>query len=415
MTMICGKHAQGKCVHDQIFEANAQAVAAAAKFGKDNVINATIGSIQDENEKLVCLPTVEKVFKGLPMNEIAAYAPISGIVEYLDLVQEATFGKFRPQGVYTAAVATSGGCGGIHHAIWNYMDEGDTALCGDWFWGTYRIICEDLLRKLTTYKMFDDDLKFNFEGLEAKIKELLAKQDRLLYILNTPGHNPTGFSISEGDFAKVLDILKRQSAAFGKPITLLLDVAYIDFSGDKDEVRKFFKQLENLPSNIFTVICYAMSKGFTMYGQRTGAMIGCSTDEAVVKEFAEINQYTSRATWSNINRACQKTLITIYKDPALLEAIEAERAEYYAMLKKRADLFTEEAKACGLRMIPYVAGFFMSIPTTKSKEVCEELKKEQVYCVALAAGVRVAICGVCLPKIKGLAKKIKDAMDKVGA
>lgn len=415
MTMICGKHAQGKCVHDQIFEANAQAVAAAAKFGKEKVVNATIGSIHDENETLVCLPTVEKVFKSLPMNEIAAYAPISGIPEYLELVQEATFGNYRPDGVHTAAIATSGGCGGLHHVIWNYMDVGDTALCGDWFWGTYKTICIDLLRNLVTYKMFDENLNFNFADLEAKVKELLAKQDRLVYILNTPGHNPTGFSVNEMDFAKILEILKRQSAAFGKPITLVLDVAYIDFSGDKDEVRRFFKQLENLPNNIFTVICYAMSKGFTLYGQRTGAMIGCSTDEQVTKEFEEINQYTSRATWSNINRACQKTLITIYKDPALLKALEKDREDYYKMMKKRADLFTEEAKACGLKMVPYVAGFFMSIPTTKAQAVCDELKKDQIYCVALAAGVRVAICGVCLPKIKGLAKKIKEAMDKVGA
>jgi len=413
--MICGKHAQGKCVHDQIFEANAQAVAAAAKFGKEKVVNATIGSIHDENEKLVCLPTVEKVYKSLPMNEIAAYAPISGIPEYLELVQEAAFGKSRPQGVYTAAIATSGGTGGIHHIVWNYMDAGDTALCGDWFWGSYRTICTDMGRNLTTYKMFDENLNFNFADLEAKVKELLAKQDRLVYILNTPGHNPTGYSINETDFAKVLEILKRQSAAFGKPIILLLDVAYIDFSGDKDEVRRFFAQLSTLPGNILTVICYSMSKGFTMYGQRTGAIIGCSTDAAVAKEFEDINQYTSRATWSNVNRACMKTLITIYKDPALLKAIEKEREENYNMMKKRADLFTEEAKVCGLKMVPYVAGFFMSIPTTKAQAVCEELKKEQIYCVALAAGVRVAICGVCLPKIKGLAKKIKEAMDKVGA
>ena len=415
MSMIAAKHAQGKCIHDKIFEANAQAVAAAAKFGKDKVVNATIGSIHDENEQLVCLPTVEKVFKALPMNEIAAYAPISGIPEYLDLVQEATFGKSRPNGVFTAAIATAGGCGGLHHALWNYMDAGDTALCGDWYWGTYKTICLDMGRNLVTYKMFDDELNFNFQDLEDKVKGLLAKQERLVYILNTPGHNPTGYSINEKDFAHVLDILKRQSSSQGKPIILILDIAYIDFSGDKDEVRKFFKQLEGLPSNIFTIICYAMSKGFTMYGQRTGAMIGCSTDEKVVQEFKEINQYTSRATWSNINRACQRTLITIYKDPELLKAIEADRAKYFEMMKRRADLFTAEAKECGLKMVPYVAGFFMSIPTTKSDAVCEELKKDNIYCVALAAGVRVAICGVCLPKIKGLAKKIKEAMDKVGA
>ena len=85
MTMsIAAKHAKGKSAQDKIFGANAAAVAAAAKYGKDAVTNATIGAILDEEEKLVCLPTVEEVFRGLSTNEMIAYAPISGLPEYLD-------------------------------------------------------------------------------------------------------------------------------------------------------------------------------------------------------------------------------------------------------------------------------------------------------------------------------------------
>ena len=36
------------------------------------------------------------------------------------------------------------------------------------------------------------------------------------------------------------------------------------------------------------------SKGFTMYGQRMGAMIGISSDKDVIKEYVDINQYSSR-------------------------------------------------------------------------------------------------------------------------
>ena len=45
-----------------------------------------------------------------------------------------------------------------------------------------------------------------------------------------------------------------------------------------------------------------------MYGQRVGAMIGISGNEEVITEFKNINTYTSRATWSNINRACMKPM-----------------------------------------------------------------------------------------------------------
>lgn len=413
MTMsIAAKHAKGKSAQDKIFGANAAAVAAAAKYGKDAVTNATIGAILDEDENLVCLPTVEEVFRGLSTNEMIAYAPISGLPEYLDCVLTAAFGNSRPEG-YIAAVATAGGTGAIHHAIWNYTETGDTVLCSDWYWGAYKVLCQDMGRNFTTYKMLDENNKFNLPALKEKVDELLAKQDNLLYLLNTPAHNPTGYSLSSEDMDGVLAILK-EAAVPGKNIVFFLDVAYIDYAGEKEEVRKIFKKLSGLPANILCIVGYSMSKGFTMYGQRTGAMIGVSSDKSVIDEFAAINQYTSRATWSNINRPAMRTLATIYSDPELLAKVCAERDYYYQMIKARADLFTKEAEECGLPMLPYVAGFFLSIPAKNPDAICEKLHEDNIFAVPLAAGVRIAVCAVPLKKIKGMAAKVNAAMQAVG-
>ena len=413
MTMsIAAKHAKGKSAQDKIFGANAAAVAAAAKYGKDAVTNATIGAILDEDEKLVCLPTVEEVFRGLSTNEMIAYAPISGLPEYLDCVLTAAFGNSRPEG-YIAAVATAGGTGAIHHAIWNYTETGDTVLCSDWYWGAYKVLCQDMGRNFTTYKMLDENNKFNLPALKEKVDELLAKQDNLLYLLNTPAHNPTGYSLSSEDMDGVLAILK-EAAVPGKNIVFFLDVAYIDYAGEKEEVRKIFKKLSGLPANILCIVGYSMSKGFTMYGQRTGAMIGVSSDKSVIDEFAAINQYTSRATWSNINRPAMRTLATIYSNPELLAKVCAERDYYYQMIKARADLFTKEAEECGLPMLPYVAGFFLSIPAKNPDAICDKLHEDNIFAVPLAAGVRIAVCAVSLKKIKGMAAKVNAAMQAVG-
>lgn len=409
---IAAKHAKGKSAQDKIFGANAAAVAAAAKYGKDAVTNATIGAILDENEQLVCLPTVEKVFRGLSTNELIAYAPISGLPEYLDCVLTAAFGNSRPEG-YIAAVATAGGTGAIHHAIWNYTNTDDTVLCSDWYWGAYKVLCQDMGRNFTTYKMLDDNNKFNVSALKEKVTELLQKQDNLLYLLNTPAHNPTGYSLSEEDMDNVLEVLK-EAAVSEKKIVLFLDVAYIDYAGEKEEVRKIFKKLSGLPANILCIVGYSMSKGFTMYGQRTGAMIGVSSDKTVIDEFAAINQYTSRATWSNINRPAMRTLATIYSDAELLDKVYAERDYYYQMIKARADLFTKEAQECGLPMLPYVAGFFLSIPAENPDAICDKLHEDNIFAVPLAAGVRIAVCAVPLKKIKGMAAKVNAAMQAVG-
>ncbi len=398
--------AKGKAANDIIFAANALAVADAAAIGAENVTNGTIGAILDDDSKLVCLPTVEAVYRNLPINEVIAYAPIAGTPDFLEKVQVATFGKSRPNG-FTSAVATTGGTGGIHHAIWNYTEAGDTVITADWYWGAYKVLCLDMGRKLDTYKMLTDDGKFNLPAL--------AKQNSIMVIINTPAHNPTGYSLTTEDMEQVVAMLNKAAEETGKQAILFLDAAYIDYAGEKDAVREVFKALDNLPERVLAIVQYSMSKGFTMYGQRLGAMICVTSSEAAAKEFFEINQYTSRATWSNNNRAAMRTLVQIYSDDALLTAVEAERDHYYKMIKARADVFVEEAKACGLPMIPYIAGFFLSVPCANSQAVCDILHKDHIYLVPLAAGVRIALCSIPLQKIPGIATKLNDALKAVEA
>ena len=377
--------AKGKAANDIIFAANALAVADAAAIGAENVTNGTIGAILDDDSKLVCLPTVEAVYRNLPINEVIAYAPIAGTPDFLEKVQVATFGKSRPNG-FTSAVATTGGTGGIHHAIWNYTEAGDTVITADWYWGAYKVLCLDMGRKLDTYKMLTDDGKFNLPALTEKVNALLAKQNSIMVIINTPAHNPTGYSLTTEDMEQVVAMLNKAAEETGKQAILFLDAAYIDYAGEKDAVREVFKALDNLPERVLAIVQYSMSKGFTMYGQRLGAMICVTSSEAAAKEFFEINQYTSRATWSNNNRA-----------------------------KARADVFVEEAKACGLPMIPYIAGFFLSVPCANSQAVCDILHKDHIYLVPLAAGVRIALCSIPLQKIPGIATKLNDALKAVEA
>lgn len=409
LTSIAASHSKGKFATDKIFGASGAAVKAAAEFGKDKVVNATIGAIMDNEEKLSCIPTVEKVLRSLPINEMIAYAPISGLPDYLQATINLAFADNKPE-AYFSAVATSGGTGVIHHTIWNYSEIGDTVLTSDWFWGPYNVLCKEALRKLDTYTLFDENQAFNIKSFELKVNEILAKQDSIVIIINTPAHNPTGFSLTDEDWDKVLDVCKAQAKNSAKKITVLVDIAYIDYAGEKNESRKFLKKFGNLPENILGVLAFSMSKGYTMYGQRTGAMIGISSSKAVIDEFAAINQYTSRATWSNINRGAMKLLTTIDQDKTLLQQFEAERDELYKMIRDRASIFMNESKACGLNVLPYRAGFFISVPAADPDAVCDKLHDDLIYAVPLKMGVRIAICAIPAVKVKGMAEKTLAAM-----
>jgi aromatic-amino-acid transaminase len=79
------------------------------------------------------------------------------------------------------------------------------------------------------------------------------------------------------------------------------------------------------------------------------------------------------------------------------------------MTKARADIFVQEAKDCGLPIIPYKAGFFISVPAKNPDAIAEKLHEEHIYIVPLAAGLRVAVCSIPLKQMPGLAAKIYQA------
>lgn len=401
-------HAADRQLKDAIFEAGQACQAAIKIHGTDKVTNATIGVMLNEEGKLATIPTVEKVFRSMEFSELVSYAPISGLPDYLDAVIDLTFAECKPEG-FIGAAATAGGTGAIHHAIANYAERGDAVLTSDWRWGNYDIICNETGKRLETFKLFDDALNFNLSDFAVKVDALLKKQKSLLVIINTPAHNPTGYSLSSDEWDKVLAVLTAQVSS-GKKISLLVDIAYIDFAGEKNSTRAFMKKFSNLPEDLFVMISFSMSKSFTFYGQRTGALIGISPSEKIIDEFKNVSKYSNRATWSNINRGAQALLVKLNADSEVAAQYEAERNELYQLVKRRADIFVEEAKTCDLKIVPYKGGFFIAVPADNPVAVCQKLHDDLIFAVPLKLGIRVAACSTSLEKMHGVAEKILRAI-----
>ncbi|MBP2654348.1 MAG: tyrB [Firmicutes bacterium] len=409
---VAALHMRDKVAEDKIFGASAAAKAAVAKYGKEKVVDATIGVILDDNEALVSLSTVEKVYRNLPMSEITSYAPIAGLPDYLDSVIDVAFMDSRPE-AYIKAIATAGGSGAIHHAIWNYTETGDTVLTTDWYWDPYQVMADALMRNIDTFTMFDEKQKFNTMAFQTKVQELQAKQNNVLIILNTPAHNPVGYSLDDNEWGGVLEVLKNCAKNKDKNVILFVDIAYVAYAGNQHDCRSFMKKFSGLPENVLVLVAYSMSKGYTLYGQRTGAIIGVSSSRRVIDEFESVNQYLCRATWSNINRSAMKVLTTIHKDKALTDELDRERDYFYKMIHERAKVFTAESQAANLKIMPYIAGFFLSVPASNPDAVCEKLYEDNIFAVPLTKGIRVAVCAVPLEKVKGMAAKMAKAKDLV--
>ena len=399
-------------VEDKIFGINQKAKEMIAKEGADKVINATIGSLLDDEGNLVILSSVVEVLKGLTPIDYADYAPISGTPDFIKAIKKAAFGSYLPK-AYTEAIATPGGTGAIRNTIQNYSKRGDKVLTSDWFWAPYSTIAQDIERNIVTYTLFDEKGSFNAVSFESKVKELLAIQDGLVIILNTPAHNPTGYSFTLEDWNNIISIVKAATESPSKKITLLVDVAYVDYAGDEEEYRKFYPLLEDLPANILVVIAYSLSKSYTMYGMRSGAMICMTSDQEIAKEFKSVCSFSSRGTWSNCNRAAMATLSNIYADEELLAKVTSERQGYCKMLVQRGKAFQKAANEAGLEIVPFDAGFFVSIPCQNPDAVGEELQKAGIFAVPLGKGLRVSVASISEEVCKSLPESILKAIKKI--
>lgn len=414
MFSIVAPQVRGKCAEDNIFAANNRAVALADEIGNDKVVNGTVGSILDEEGNLAVLDVVLEAYKRLTPRQICAYAPIKGYEKFLESCIDQCFGHSRPDG-YIEACATPGGTGVLHHVIHNYAVPGDEILITDWHWGAYNSLIDYPNNKVSTFEFLNEEGQFNLVSFREKVDEILNRQKNLVIILNGIANNPTGYSMSVSEWQAAVDVLKAAVEGEDKNVILVPDVAYLDYSGEKEECRKFFKVFGNLPKNILVIVAYTLSKGFTLYGQRQGAMIAVTSDKDVAKEFVDVNQYASRATWSNCNSAAQNVMIDICSDPEKIRRLDRERDVYYKLIQERAAVFVKEAKEAGVKIVPYISGFFITIPVEGAQKVCDLLEKENIFLVPMKKGIRLAVCSISKAKMKGLAAKVASAIKEAGA
>ena len=146
---------------------------------------------------------------------------------------------------------------------------------------------------------------------------------------------------------------------------------------------------------------------------RIGAQIAISSDEEVIQEFKDALPFSCRTTWSNVPRGGMRLFTTIMKDPELKANFLKEKQSYMNLLKERAEIFLKEAKEENLEVLPYKSGFFVTIPIGETVDkVIEELENKNIFIIKFDTGIRIGLCSVPKRKIEGLARKIKEAINK---
>ncbi|MDP2274875.1 MAG: aminotransferase class I/II-fold pyridoxal phosphate-dependent enzyme [Archangium sp.] len=371
---------------DVIFALNAEATR--RKQAGESVVNATIGSLMNDDGSLSVLNTVSNVLREVPANDWAAYAPIPGMPGFVQAVIDDTFSTQPQMKAAATAVATPGGTGALRHALMNYLQSGQAMLTPNFYWGPYQTLAEEHERKVDTFKMFTEAGGLDVAALDAKVTEQLKTQGRVLLILNDPCNNPTGYSMTRAEWRSVVEVLLRHA---DQPVTLLVDMAYWLYAGDGDH-RAFLGELTPLLGKTGLLFAWSGSKTYTHYGLRVGALLACEPEEKERNATQAALAYACRGTWSNCVRGGMVAVTRLLTDPALKAACDDERQHFKRLLQNRVKAFNAAAVPKGLVYPRYEGGFFVTVFHPDAEAQARRMQEKGVYVVPQKGALRVALC-----------------------
>lgn len=397
-------------IEDTVFAVVKLAKEDIAKNGKDQVVDATIGSLYDEEGQLVALDSVFNHYDEIPHRTKAAYAAsFTGNDSYRTQVYRWLL-QGRKLNLAHSVIATPGGSGAVSSTFVNILEAGQYVVLPEIAWGSYKLMASQNNLKTASYSMFDGD-RFHLDSFKKTCLEVLKSQDKLLVVINDPCHNPTGYSMSPKEWEEIISFLNECSRK--APCILLNDIAYIDYGFEPEHTRDYLDCFNQLNENVLAVIAFSCSKTCTSYGLRCGAAVLLGKDPAKVREAEIVYEKTARALWSNIPNAAMEnfTWVTTENKTAFM----SEKQQYIDLLAKRSTIFLAEAKACGLPIYPYKEGFFITIQVDKQTvldKFHELLMENHIYTVKVNKGIRVGICSLSVKKTYGLAEKMKAILDQ---
>ena len=387
--------------------------------GRD-AVNGTIGALLEDDGNLAINKIVDDVIRKSPENDIASYAPLSGLPNFLDLVKTLALGdakeEFDELGFHFGSTASPGGSGALFLAANNYLEKGQNVLLRDRHWKPYAGFLANNDLGFTTWPLLPDEDSekhpyFAKKEFEVSLEKLCGTQDKVMVWINDPAHNPTGLSMMPDNRNECLNSFV-ESAINNSSVghTLLIDSAYSLYAEEPFGWAETI--LENIQSGMFwpenLLICFAisLSKSHTIYGLRTGALVSMHPDPEIISRINTVMGVTARQTWSATSRLGQYSVCAIHESKDLGERWSDERDRLAQLLQSRRGKFVQYCEEKNIPINPTMDGFFAWLEHERPEEIAEKCAQQDVYLVPLEGGIRIGLCAIPEEKIS----KVVDAL-----
>jgi aromatic-amino-acid transaminase len=261
--------------------------------------------------------------------------------------------------------------------------------------------------------MFGGNSGFDTAAMDAALQRQIDRQGRALVFLNSPCHNPTGYSLDDAEWQAVAASVRR--AGERAPVALLVDLAYARFAATEVD---WPQHLAPVLDTATLLVAWSGSKSFAQYGARIGALLGVHRDPESRQRLANAFAFGCRGTWSNCNHQGQLAVAALLAEPAQRARADADRARLIALLHERVTVWNREAARAGLSYPRYEGGFFVTVFADDAEAAAARAREEGVFVVPVRGegrgALRVALCATPAAAVPRVVATLQRAIGTVG-
>jgi aromatic-amino-acid transaminase len=384
----------------------------------NDAIVSAVGEVVDDRGVRAYLPTfveeAARIYREHPAQAIA-YADIGGRPGYLQVSTRYILpGEFAAG--HVARVAVAGLASAIYTTL-QVMAKRADVFVPEPYWPHYPGMIEDLEGRYHGFPLLSPQQSFDAKALAAGLREV-PRQGTVAIILNTPCHNPTGYSLTRKDWHHLREVVWEHAAA-GKRMCLVIDTAYVDYywQQPKSIQQDIIMPLMPLHERVTLAIGWTISKTFLAYGQRLGTLLMIASSPPQADELQQKISRATMATYSQCSTVPQLTVERLHADPQKLRQIHAEREPIRAMLARRNAAFEVALSQTGLMSLPGDGGFFRTVElpagVSALEVVCRLVEKRVAMVAASEQRLRVAICSVPEGKMLAMCERIGEVVQEI--
>lgn len=337
-----------------ILSQSAEATQKASRF------NATIGIATEKNIPMH-FEHIQESIQGYTPMDVYPYAPPSGRIELrnewkLKLLKDNPSINEHYMGL---PIVTNGITHGLSLLADLFVDECDSIIVPDKYWGNYQTIFH--VRRggiLKTFQLFDENENFNISSFRTCIMQQKSV-GKAIVLLNFP-NNPTGYTPDEREAQGIISVLT-EAAEAGINITAILDDAYFGLFYEDSIQESLFGKLIGIHPGIFPIKVDGATKENYVWGLRVG-FITFASDSSVILDAMELKtKGLIRGTISSSSQLSQSVIMRSLQSTMY----EEEKTEKYNVMKMRAkkvkEIISQEKYKTAWSYYPFNSGYFMCL------------------------------------------------------